>query len=133
MLAIGNSAQKFRSDGDVLIMADLNGRLGEVTKDITWNTQGRRLHELLHSYSLTPIVLELPKQFTCYTNNGGTSINDLLLVPDNPDHDADSPPTQLVTQFKVHQEISLGSDHRLLTFQVKAPPFPPPKPGRTRS
>lgn len=93
-------------DNPCYIMGDLNARLGSLTRDHYESRRGR----VLKAYILdSDITLHHPIQGKWTTYSGvGRGITDLLLS-------VNAPP---VSDFTVHEDESLGSDHRPLTFEI---------------
>jgi hypothetical protein len=97
-----------------IIMGDLNVRTNNLTSDTTSNSYEPLFTDLSKNTGL--VLLTNPEETlhgTHYTFNGpmGKSIPDYILSPfhqENP----------IFTDFKVHQTISCGSDHRLLTVSL---------------
>jgi hypothetical protein len=100
--------------GTPIIMGDLNVRAKNLTADTASNSYEPLLTDLLKNTGLAALTNpEQTLQGTHYTFNGpmGKLIPDYILSPthlENP----------IFTDFKVHQTISCGSDHRLLTASL---------------
>jgi hypothetical protein len=95
-------------------MGDLNVRAKNLTSDTVSNSYEPLLTDLLKNRGLAPLTNpEQTLQGTHYTFNGpmGKSIPDYNLSPSHQEN-------PIFTDFKVHQTISCGSDHRLLTASL---------------
>jgi hypothetical protein len=95
------------SDRELVIMGDFNARCKELTGDGATTSRGRWLHSLLGDTFLCNRRPDMGK-WTSY-NPRGKGITDLALVPRA--HDP-------IQQMTVHEKVSLGSDHRMLTLEI---------------
>jgi hypothetical protein len=97
--------------GRVLLMGDLNCRLGRLTRDKDTDQQRASiLKDFFLVTSTRPLINDQIKHWTCY-KNGGSSVNDLFI--------AQKQETKLCRNYRVHSEHMFGSDHALLSFQWK--------------
>jgi hypothetical protein len=94
--------------GKVVIMGDLNGRMGNVTGDKITNERGRMIKKLSKNMGVKIVRAKQDKKWTFYSKVKGESIIDLILLREGDKHS--------VSNYMVHKNISFGSDHRLVTF-----------------
>jgi hypothetical protein len=105
----------FSNIGQVCMMGDFNGRLGNITGDSITNMRGNLIKEATHKGNLRILQSNQQLKWTFYhpinntTQDKGRSIPDIVIVP--------KLEKTKFTHYQVHSTITIGSDgHRLITF-----------------
>ena len=96
--------------GKVLINGDFNGRMGTTTRDALTNQRGKMITKMCKETGLEVTKSKQPegKQWTFYHVHKGQSVIDLAIINKKDKH--------TISHYEVHKNVSLGSDHRLVTF-----------------
>jgi len=94
------------SNMEMIVLGDFNARLGELTGDHDMNSRGRWLSNQLDESSLKLQVPINGNRYTCFTDNGGCSIPDLIFS------------TFDVQGLRVIQDDLMCSDHAALMFEI---------------
>ena len=123
--ALDSSVTNFDKLGTVIIMGDFNSRMPSLTGDhsVSTGNQTKRTPRMLDFITNLGLKVmtnpEQQKQKNHYTYFGtilydnpidGKSINDLIMIKEV---DGDR-----LTNYKVHKQVHLGSDHRLVTASI---------------
>jgi hypothetical protein len=102
--------------GAVVAVGDFNSRLNEITGDKNKHPSNydRAMRSFLNKSNLEAATNEgqirEEKHWTFIGRQGGRSVNDYLLAP-----------TGTVRNYKVHQDVNFGSQHRLITASLAIP------------
>jgi hypothetical protein len=105
LLAI-DRATELAGEMDLIFLGDLNARVGEIVGDHGRNARGNALIRHLDDHRLAFVPPQVGR-YSCYSAGGGTGTPDLVLA-------VGIEPQGLT----IHEDVSMGSDHRPLTFTV---------------
>ena len=108
LLNLQSNYDKLKMSGKVIALGDFNGRLGALTGDSIVNPRGKIIKTFCKDSGFAPVKAKQDVKWTLHHKNQGQSISDIALI--NP-RDLHS-----ISHYFVHQNCSLGSDHRLITF-----------------
>jgi hypothetical protein len=105
---VKSNYERLSKIGKVLVMGDMNGRIGSITGDSLSNTRGKKIIKMCKETGLGVVTTDQKTKWTHYHFNKGESIIDLVMINQRDKH--------TVSHLFVHKNIHFGSDHRLITF-----------------
>jgi hypothetical protein len=112
LLNIEKNQNDLSKCGKVLVMGDLNGRMGGITGDSLTNERGKMIIKLSKQSGLRIIKSPQPIKWTFYHKYRGQSVIDIIMLNEGKGHS--------VSHYQAHGSgssiIGFGSDHRLVTF-----------------